>query len=148
MRGAGRRAHLPSGPRGLDGGGRRGRLPARALRDPRPTSSVAWHRRCCINVPREPIKEETMLGRLVVAAIAGMVVWKYRDSLREYAKGNQGPAKEKLADLLQTVQQRSETLLDRTKEQISTRLDTAQDRLRRGGLEPRQEDVPSSSFRG
>ncbi len=89
-----------------------------------------------------------MLGRLVVAAIAGMVVWKYRDSLREYAKGNQGPAKEKLADLLQTVQQRSETLLDRTKEQISTRLDTAQDRLRRGGLEPRQEDVPSSSFRG
>ena len=88
-----------------------------------------------------------MLGRLVVAAIAGMVVWKYRDSLREYVKGNQGPAKEKLADLLQTVQQQSETLLDRTKEQISTRLDTAQDRLRRGGFETRQEDVPSSSFR-
>ena len=81
-----------------------------------------------------------MLGRVLVAAIAGVVVWKYRDSLREYAKGNEGPAREKLADMLQTVQQRSETLLDRTKEQISTRLDTAREKLR-------QENIPSSSFR-
>jgi hypothetical protein len=49
-----------------------------------------------------------MLGRVLVAAIAGLVVWKYRDSLREYAKGNAGPAREKVDGLLRTVQQASE----------------------------------------
>jgi hypothetical protein len=81
-----------------------------------------------------------MLGRVLVAAIAGVVVWKYRDSLREYAKGNDGPAREKLADLLGTVQERSATLLDRTKEHISTQIDTAREKLR-------GENIPGSSFR-
>jgi len=42
-----------------------------------------------------------MLGRLLVAAIAGVVVWKYRDSIREYAQGNAGPAREKLDGMRQ-----------------------------------------------
>ena len=88
-----------------------------------------------------------MLGRVLVAAIAGVVVWKYRDSLREYAKGNEGPAREKLAELLGTVQERSETLLDRTKEHISARLHTAREKLRGGALEGGRENIPGSSFR-
>ena len=88
-----------------------------------------------------------MLGRLLVAAIAGVVAWKYRDSIREYAQGNAGPAREKLDGILGTMKDRSETLLDQAKEQISTRLDTAREKLRGGALGPGQENVPGSSFR-
>jgi hypothetical protein len=55
-----------------------------------------------------------MLG----VAITGLVVWKYRDSLSEYVKGNAGPAREKVDGLLRTVQRTSETLLDQAKEEI------------------------------
>jgi ElaB/YqjD/DUF883 family membrane-anchored ribosome-binding protein len=74
-----------------------------------------------------------MLGRLLVAAAVGLVAWNYRDSLREYAKGNAGPAREKVDGLLRTAQQTSETLLDRAKEQISSRLENARERVRAGG---------------
>jgi hypothetical protein len=76
-----------------------------------------------------------MLGRLLVATITGLVAWKYRDSLREYVKGNAGPAREKVDALLQTAQQRSETLLDRAKEQISSRLGSAREKLSAGAWE-------------
>ena len=88
-----------------------------------------------------------MLGRVLVAAIAGAVVWKYRDSIREYAKGNDGPAREKLDQLLRTVQEGSESLLDKTKEGISTRLDTAREKLRGRAFEPGHENIPGSSYR-
>ena len=88
-----------------------------------------------------------MLGRFVVAAIAGFVVWKYRDSLREYTKGTAGPAREKVDGLLRTVQQRSETLLDQAKEQLSSRLGSARDKLRAGASsETPEKDRPSSSY--
>ena len=61
-----------------------------------------------------------MLGRVLLAAIAGMVVWKYRNPLREYAKGNDGPAREKLDEILRTVQERSESVLDKTKASLAT----------------------------
>lgn len=76
-----------------------------------------------------------MLGRLLVAAITGVVVWKYRDSLREYVKGNEGPAREKMDGLLRTVQQRSETLLDQAKGQLSSRLGRAREKIRAGAPE-------------
>ena len=88
-----------------------------------------------------------MLGRVLIAAITGIVVWKYRDSIREYARGNAGPARETVDGLLQTVQEKSETLLDRAKEQISSRLDTAREKVRAGGLGSRREDIPGSSYR-
>ena len=47
-----------------------------------------------------------MLGVLVGAIAGGWVVWKYRDSLRDYVKGNAGPARDKVDGLLRTVQQR------------------------------------------
>ncbi len=74
-----------------------------------------------------------MLGRLLVAAIAGLVVWKYRDSLREYAKGNSEPAREKVEGLLRTVQSTSEVLLDQAKEQLSSRLGSAREKVRSSG---------------
>ena len=76
-----------------------------------------------------------MLGRLLVATITGLVAWKYRDSLREYVRGNAGPAREKVDALLLTAQQRSETLLDRAKEQISSRLESAREKLSAGAWE-------------
>ena len=76
-----------------------------------------------------------MLGRLLVAAIAGLVVWKYRDSLREYAQGNAGPAREKVDGLLRAMQERSESLLDQAKEQLSSRLESAREKVRMGASE-------------
>ena len=84
----------------------------------------------------EKLKEDAgMLGRLLVAAITGLVAWKYRDSLTEYMKGNAGPVREKVDGLLLAAQERSETLLDRTKEQISSRLESAREQVRAGASE-------------
>ena len=79
-----------------------------------------------------------MLGRFLVAAITGLVVWKYRDILREYAKGNFEPAREKVHGLLQTVQSTSEVLLDQAKEQLSSRLGSAREKVRVSGSEARE----------
>jgi hypothetical protein len=89
-----------------------------------------------------------MIGRFLLAAIAGLVVWKYRDSLREYVKSNEGPAREKVDGLLQTVQLRSETLLDQAKEQLSSRLGSVREKVRAGALGVGRvgEDPPSSSY--
>jgi hypothetical protein len=73
-----------------------------------------------------------MLGQILVVAIAGLVVWKYRDSLSEYVKSNAGPAREKVDGLLRTVQQTSETLLDQAKVQVSSRLESAREKVRAG----------------
>jgi hypothetical protein len=73
-----------------------------------------------------------MLGRFLVAIAGGMVVWKYRDSLREYVKGNSGPARERMDGLLRTVQEKSEILLDHAKEQLSSRLESAREKVRAG----------------
>jgi hypothetical protein len=74
-------------------------------------------------------------GLLVGAIVGGLVVWKYHDSLREYVKGNAGPAREKVDGLLRTVQQTSETLLDQTKDQVSSRLESARQKIRAGASE-------------
>lgn len=86
-----------------------------------------------------------MLGRLLVAAIAGLVVWKYRDSLREYAKGNSEPAREKVEGLLRTVQSTSEVLLDQAKEQLSSRLGSAREKVRSSGSGALATDRPNTS---
>jgi hypothetical protein len=75
-----------------------------------------------------------MLGRVLVAAIAGLLAWKYRDSLSEYMKGNTGPAREKVDGVLRTVQQTSESLLDHAKEHISSGLGPAREKIRAGAL--------------
>jgi hypothetical protein len=78
-------------------------------------------------------KEEThMLGLLVGAIAGGLVVWKYRDSLSAYVKGNAGPTRDKVDGLLRTVQQTSESFLDRTKEQVSSGLERTREKVRAG----------------
>jgi gas vesicle protein len=77
-----------------------------------------------------------MLGGFLVGAIAGgLVVWKYRDYLSEYLKGNVGPARKTVDGLLRTVQQKSETLLDQAKEQLSARLESTREKVRAGAPE-------------
>ena len=68
-----------------------------------------------------------MFGILIVAA-AGLVAWKYRDSLTEYVKGNTAPAREKADELLRAVQQ-----------QISSGLDSARDKLKGGASKEKRE---------
>jgi hypothetical protein len=74
-----------------------------------------------------------MLGGFIVGAVAGgVMVWKYRDSLRDYLKDNAGPTRDRVDGLLRTVQQRSETLLDQAKEQLSSRLERTREKVRTG----------------
>jgi hypothetical protein len=77
-----------------------------------------------------------MFGRLLIAAITGLVVWKYREPITEYVRGNAGPARETVDELLRTVQGRSESFLDQAKERISSRLESTRDKVRGGALEP------------
>lgn len=76
-----------------------------------------------------------MLGLLVGAIAGGLVVWKYRDSLQEYVKGNAIPGRDKVDELLRTVQQTSETFLDKAKAQVSSGLERTRDRVRAGVAE-------------
>jgi hypothetical protein len=77
-----------------------------------------------------------MLAGFLVGAIAGgVVVWKYRDFLRDYVKDNAGPTRERVDGLLRTVQQRSENLLDQAKEQLSSRLERTREKVRAGASE-------------
>jgi len=80
-----------------------------------------------------------MLGRLLVATVTGLVAWKYGDALTEYMKGNAGPVREKVDGLLVTAQQRSETFLDRAKEQISSQFGSAPEKLSAGPWEADRE---------
>ena len=81
-----------------------------------------------------------MLGLLVGAIAGGLVVWKYRDFIDQYTKGNAGRSREKLDRILGTVQQTSETLLDRAKVGVSSGLESARAKVRAGGR--RKEDLP------
>lgn len=77
-----------------------------------------------------------MLGGFVLGVIAGgLAVWKYRDSIREYVKGNAAPAREKADELLRTVQERSERLLDLAKEQVASTLESTREKVRTAGSE-------------
>ena len=75
-----------------------------------------------------------MLGRLLVGAIAAGVAWKYRDSLREYVKGNAGPAREQIDRLLRTVQDKSRDLFDPAKSP-SSRIESTRERVAAGASE-------------
>lgn len=77
-----------------------------------------------------------MFGRVLVAAITGLLVWKYRQPITEYVRGNAGPARETADRVLRIVQQRSEALLDQAKEQISSGLESTRERVRGGALVP------------
>ena len=77
-----------------------------------------------------------MLAGFLVGVIAGgVVVWKYRDFLRDYMQDNAGPTRERVDGLLRTVQQRSENLLDQAKAQLSSRLERTREKVRAGASE-------------
>lgn len=66
----------------------------------------------CNRSMRANSRRLTMLGRLLIGAIAAGMAWKYRDSLREYMKRNVGPAREQIDRLARTVQDKSRGLFD------------------------------------
>ena len=79
-----------------------------------------------------------MVGVLVLA-VAGVVAWKYRDSLGEYLKGNAEPTREKVDDLLRTPQEKSETFMDSAKGRISSGFGSARQKIHRPATEPNRE---------
>ena len=83
-----------------------------------------------------------MLGLLVGAIAGGLVVWKYRDFLRDYVQGNAAPARERVDGLLRTVQETSETLLDQAKAQVASGLESARGKVR-GGASPSGRATPT-----
>ncbi len=76
-----------------------------------------------------------MLGILIGAIAGGLLVWKYRDSLNDYLKGGAGPTRDKVDKLLRTVQQTSETFLDKAKAQVTSGLERTRDKVRAGAAE-------------
>ena len=73
-----------------------------------------------------------MLGRLLVGALAAGVAWKYRDSLREYVKGNAGPAREQVDRVLRTVQDKSRDLFDPEESPRSARIENTREKVPAG----------------
>ena len=84
-----------------------------------------------------------MLGGLIVLTAAGFIAWKYRDSLTQYVKGNTGPAREKVDELLWAAQQKSETLLDQAKGKIASGLGGAREKLNTGAPKKTEEGTPT-----
>ena len=88
-----------------------------------------------------------MLGGLLVVTLAGLAAWKYRDSLREYVKGNTGPAREKVDGLLLTAQQ---AVRDAARPSEGAHLFAARERSgevkREGERQSIAEYLPSSSY--
>jgi uncharacterized protein YgfB (UPF0149 family) len=75
-----------------------------------------------------------MLGGFILGVVAGgLAVWKWRDAIREYVKENAGPAITKADNLLGTVQQRSERLLDLAKERVASGLERTREKVRTTG---------------
>jgi uncharacterized protein YgfB (UPF0149 family) len=72
-----------------------------------------------------------MLGGFMLGLVAGgLAVWKWHDSIRDYVKDNAAPARGKADQLLATVQQRSEELLDRAKEQVAAGIERTREKVR------------------
>jgi len=69
-------------------------------------------------------------GFILGAMVGGIAMWMWHDSLQEYAEHNFAPVRSKAGDVLWTVQQKSEGLLDSAKERVSTRLESARNRIR------------------
>jgi len=71
-----------------------------------------------------------MLGFLVGVIAGGLAVWKYRDSLEGYVRGNTTPVRDKVDGLLRTAQEKSETLIDTAKERLSSGIESARQKVR------------------
>lgn len=69
-------------------------------------------------------------GFILGATVGGIVMWMWHDSLREYAEKNFEPVRSTAGDVLWTVQQKSEGLLDGAKERVSATLESARNRIR------------------
>lgn len=64
----------------------------------------------------------------LVVGVGAALVW--HDSIRGYLRDNMDPARNRADEVLRTVQQKSEGLLDGAKEHISSTLETARGRIR------------------
>lgn len=75
-----------------------------------------------------------MLGGFILGLVAGgLAMWKWRDNLTGYVREHADPVREKADRVLETVQHRSEDLLDRAKEQVSSGIGRTRDKVRAGG---------------
>lgn len=64
------------------------------------------------------------------ALVGGLAVWYWRDQIRKYAENRTMGVRESAADAIRSVGKRAEDVLDRTKEQVSSATQSAQDMVR------------------
>lgn len=62
------------------------------------------------------------------AVIGGLVVWYWRDDLKRYTDTR--AARNRAADVIQTMQQSAEGLIDATKQRVGSTLQAGQDAIR------------------
>lgn len=78
-----------------------------------------------------------MLTKLFVGAVlGGAAVWIWRNDIQEYVDrlGKDGSnLRSRVADTLHQVQETAESVLDRTKERVSSGLESGQDAIRPSG---------------
>jgi hypothetical protein len=76
-------------------------------------------------------KEDTVMFSFVLGSLAGgLAVWYWGEQLREFAESKTRGVRKGAADTLKTVEKTAESVLDRTKEQVSAALQAGQDAIR------------------
>lgn len=64
------------------------------------------------------------------AVIGGLVVWYWRDDLKRYTDTRTRAARNRAADLIQTMQERAEGMIGATKQRVGSTLQAGQDAIR------------------
>ncbi|HTY77783.1 MAG TPA: hypothetical protein VMI34_08200 [Candidatus Bathyarchaeia archaeon] len=71
-----------------------------------------------------------MRGFMLGALAGAVVVWYWRDQVRNYLDSKTRGMRGRAVDTLQSVEHTAEGVLDRAKEQVSTTLQAGQDAIR------------------
>lgn len=71
-----------------------------------------------------------MLRFIMGAIVGGIVVWLWRDELREYVDQRTRDVRSRAADRLRLVQEKTESALDTAKQRISSGLESGREAIR------------------
>jgi hypothetical protein len=78
-----------------------------------------------------------MLGKVIMGAVlGGAAVWIWRNDIQSYVdrlEKNGSGLRGKVADTLQQVQETAESVLDRTKQRVSSGLESGREAIRPSG---------------
>ncbi len=70
-----------------------------------------------------------MFGFILGTLAGGLTVWLWGNRMREFAVSNTRGVRKGVADSLKTVERTAESVLDRTKERVTSALQAGQDAI-------------------